>query len=255
MGFLNGMGGAKSRGLLALTMLIVSVIVIILISTIPDSGVTRLLIDAGSDTFPWTIQNLMWLMFFIGIGELGYRALIARETAAGVRAHPLSEMGKEVITPERIKPLYRKVRGMSRSPEDLPALLKRLMLQFQTTGSIGQTQEFFNAQIDLKYNRMETDYNMIRYIVWLIPTLGFIGTVMGIAMALNFAAAHDPQATSFLAGLTQKLSVAFYTTLVGLVMSAILVFFMYLVQGYEERTLYSVESYVLDHFINRLYKP
>jgi len=38
-------------------------------------------------------------------------------------------------------------------------------------------------------------------------------------------------------------------------MSAILVFFMYLVQGYEEEALYKVEAYVLDNFINRLYKP
>jgi len=255
MKFLLELGPVRERGILALSMLIVSLIVVIIISTFPDREMTRLLIDADAPYFPWTIQNLMWVMFFIGIGELVYRFAVAKYTTESVAQNLLADVGKEVLTPERIRAIYPNVRARSRFSDDLPALLKRLMIQFQTTGSVGQTQEFFNAQIDLKYNRMETDYNMIRYIVWVIPTLGFIGTVMGIAMSLSYAAAADPQATSFLAGLTEKLGVAFYTTLVGLVMSAPLVFFMYLIQGYEEGALYRVEAYVLDNFINRLYKP
>jgi len=255
MKFLLELGPVRARGILALSMVIVSLIVVIIISTFPDKEMTRLLIDADASYFPWTIQNLMWVMFFIGIGELIYRFAVAKYTTESVAQNLLGGVGKEVLTPEKIRAIYPNVRARSRFPDDLPALLKRLMIQFQTTGSVGQTQEFFNAQIDLKYNRMETDYNMIRYIVWVIPTLGFIGTVMGIAMSLSYAAAADPQAASFLAGLTEKLSVAFYTTLVGLVMSALLVFFMYLIQGYEEGALYRVEAYVLDNFINRLYKP
>jgi biopolymer transport protein ExbB/TolQ len=255
MDFLLELGKARARAVLALSMTIVAIIVIILISTLPDRGTTRLLIDAQAPYFPWTIQNLMWVMFFLGLGELFFRWVQARHLDRQLRDDPLRQTGKEVITPEKVRELYMAFRARSRFPDDLPALLKRLLLQFQTTGSVGQTQEFFNAQIDLRYNRMESDYTMIRYIVWLIPTLGFIGTVMGIAMALSYAASHDPQAASFLAGLTDKLSVAFYTTLVGLVMSAILVFVMSLVQGYEEGRLHTMESYVLDHLINRLYKP
>jgi hypothetical protein len=52
--------------------------------------------------------------------------------------------------------------------------------------------------------------------------------------------------------LTQRLAVAFYTTLVALVMSAVLVFLTHLVQSHEEKALYAMESYVLDAFINRL---
>jgi len=255
MDFLLGLGKIRARAVLAVSMTIVAIITVILISTLPDKGVTRLLIDSEASYFPWTIQNLMWWMFFLGIGELIYRLAQARHLDRQLEDDLLRQAGKEVITPEKVRGLYMAFRSRSRFADDLPALLKRLLLQFQTTGSVGQTQEFFNAQIDLRYNRMESDYTMIRYIVWVIPTLGFIGTVMGIAMALSFAAASDPQAASFLAGLTGKLSVAFYTTLVGLVMSAILVFFMSLIQGYEEGRLQAVESYVLDHMINRLYKP
>jgi biopolymer transport protein ExbB/TolQ len=100
---------------------------------------------------------------------------------------------------------------------------------------------------------MDTDYSMIRYLTWVIPTFGSIGTVIGISMALSFAANSDPQAATFLSGLTEKLGVAFYTTLVALVMSAVLVFLMHIVQSYEEGSLFELEEYVLDNFINKLY--
>ena len=64
---------------------------------------------------------------------------------------------------------------------------------------------------------------MVRYVVWAIPTLGFIGTVLGISLALAFAGAVDLQDPNLLAELTKRLAVAFDTTLLALVMSAVLV--------------------------------
>lgn len=158
-----------------------------------------------------------------------------------------------IFTKNETRDLYRNIKDRSNLPDDLASILKKLILNFQATGSIAQVQELFNARMDLKYNQTDTDYSMIRYITWLIPTLGFIGTVLGISLALTFAAQNDPQASTFLSGLTSQLSVAFYTTLVGLVMSSILVFFMYVVTNYEEDSLYRLEEHVLDNFINRLY--
>ena len=54
--------------------------------------------------------------------------------------------------------------------------------------------------------------------------------------------------------LTTKLGVAFNTTLLALVMSAILVFFMHLAQGREESALNNTGQYCMDNLINRLYE-
>jgi biopolymer transport protein ExbB/TolQ len=94
---------------------------------------------------------------------------------------------------------------------------------------------------------------MIRYVVWAIPTLGFIGTVVGISLALAFAGAVDLQDPTLLAELTKRLAVAFNTTLLALVMSALLVFFQHIVQAFEERALNQAGQYCLDNLINRLY--
>ena len=45
----------------------------------------------------------------------------------------------------------------------------------------------FNASLELFEHEVELRYNTLRYIVWLIPTLGFIGTAVGIALALSDA--------------------------------------------------------------------
>ena len=37
----------------------------------------------------------------------------------------------------------------------------------------------FNSSMELYQHETELRYNLLRYLVWLIPTLGFIGTVAG----------------------------------------------------------------------------
>jgi biopolymer transport protein ExbB/TolQ len=68
------------------------------------------------------------------------------------------------------------------------------------------------------------------YLVWVIPTLGFIGTVVGISLALMEV---NPEAPN-LRQLTASLGISFYTTLVALGQSAILVLLMSGVQTREE---------------------
>ncbi len=253
MNILLDMGKIRARLVLAISMILLSMIVIIMISSMNSEGMKIVLIDYKANYFPFTIQNVMWVFFFLGIGELLYRYMQAKFTLSTIKYHLLPENENEILTKRETRELYRHIKNRSSFPDDLPSILKKLILHFQATDSIAQTQELFNAQIDLKYNRMDTDYSMIRYLTWVIPTFGFIGTVIGISMALSFAASSDPQAATFLSGLTEKLGVAFYTTLVALVMSAILVFLTHIIQSYEEGSLFELEEYVLDNFINRLY--
>jgi biopolymer transport protein ExbB/TolQ len=255
MNLLLDMGKIQARLVLAASMLVLSFVAVILISSINDKGMKVLLLDYGTSYYPFTIQNFMWGFFFLGIGELLYRFVHARYTLGTLKMRLLPEADNEILTKKETRELFSRIKDQSQLADDIPSILKKLILHFQTADSISQTHALFSSRMDLKYNQMDTDYSMIRYLTWVIPTFGFIGTVIGIAMALSFAANSDPQAAKFLSGLTEKLGVAFYTTLVGLVMSAILVFLMHIVQSYEEGSLFRAEEYVLDNFINRLYIP
>lgn len=66
---------------------------------------------------------------------------------------------------------------------------------------------------------VDGNLGMLRFSIWAIPTIGFIGTVRGMGSAL--AAASSPENTPLIVG---HLGVAFDTTLVGLLLSLILVF-------------------------------
>ena len=137
-------------------------------------------------------------------------------------------------------------------------LMARCIQQFQISGDIDKANNLFNSSLELFQHELELKYNALRYIVWLIPTLGFIGTVVGIAFALDAAGTvetvEEYQDPKLLKQLTQSLGVAFYTTLLALLQSGVLMFVLHLVQGREEAVLNRIGQYCLDNLINRLYE-
>jgi len=205
--------------------------------------------------YPFTVQNLMWLVFFFGFGHIVIRYKAWKIEKKQLGQSLLPEDDSTVLRKEDLGTIYNKTRSSDKERKYfLQRLLSRCILQFQSSDSVNQVNTLFNSSLELYQHEIELKYNTLRYIVWLIPTLGFIGTVIGIALALSSAgAAPDFQDPQLLKTLTQDLGVAFYTTLLALVQSAILVFYLHMVQGREENVLNTVGQYCLDNLINRLY--
>ena len=91
---------------------------------------------------------------------------------------------------------------------------------------------------------------MIRYIAWAIPSIGFIGTVRGIGDALGKA--HQAIEGN-ISGVTESLGVAFNSTLIALVISIVLVFFMHQLQLVQERFILNAEAYCEENLIRHLH--
>jgi len=248
------LGSIVARLILAGTMILFAILTILIIKNVGAlESFQKTLLDVGG-AYPFSIQNIMWIFFFLGIGELIYRWFVAHSMSKELKKGKVLPEAEEVLlTTSDTRKLYEVVKNKISPETVLPHILKKLIAHFQTTQSIAQTQELFNSQMDLKYNEMNTDYSVIRYITWLIPTLGFVGTVVGISNALAYAALEDPTADTFLGELTSRLGVAFDTTLVALLMSAFLVFLLHIIESYEEKSLTKLEEYILDNFITRLY--
>lgn len=248
------LGAIRARVVLAIIMLIIAVIVIMILANVPLSpAIKKLLINYGTDYNPINIQNIMWIFFFIGIGELLYRMVISFSYNKALLQSYLPEDETSMLTSKDTRELYKTINKRIERVDDVPSMIKRLILHFHANKSISQTHEMLNSQVDMKYNNMDTQYSMIRYITWVIPTFGFIGTVVGISASLAYAGGNDPQAATFLQEITSRLGVAFDTTLVALCMSTFLVFMMHIIQSFEEQVLIRLEEYLLDNFINRLY--
>jgi len=98
-------------------------------------------------------------------------------------------------------------------------------------------------------DRVDLRYQMIRYLAWLIPTIGFIGTVIGLSLALELI---NPVSID-LGLVVDGLSISFYTTLVALLSSAVLAFAQHVIQEQEEIALNQAGLYCLRNLVNRNY--
>lgn len=122
----------------------------------------------------------------------------------------------------------------------LPNFVLSALQRFNATHSIqdaaGAVQERSQAAAD----ELDSDLSLVRYITWAIPSVGFIGTVRGIGDALAQA---DQALKGDLAGVTNSLGLAFNSTLVALVLSIVLMFFMHLLQSRQEHLIQDFQEY------------
>ncbi len=230
-----------------------------------DSMAAELLIDRNTRIFPYpfTIQNIMWLAFCMAAGELLVRHLAGRRERKQIELGLLPEDDRTVVRQRDAAGINDRV--VESDPEGrylLQRMLTGALLQFRNSGSIDQVTSMIELSIELYQHEIELRYNMLRYVIWLIPTLGFVGTVLGIAFAMRtagvmFAGASLTEASigpEMMEQVTGDLGVAFYTTLLSLLQSAVLMFAMHVMQEREEGALNRMGQYCLRNLVNRLHE-
>lgn len=233
-----------------------AVLFIALLAKVLPQEYAQIVLDVERSTWPITVQTIMWIVFFIGLGELAIRWYYGWLEAAQIARNYLPEDEETVLRPgEDMTPIYQKVRASKyRDICFVPRLIERCVLGYNLSHSADQTNSLLNSSLELFIHEIDLRYNIIRYITWLIPSMGFIGTVIGIMLALNYAGDRaNVESPDMLFQVTERLGVAFSTTLVALVMAAVLVFIQSIVQAREERALNQAGQYCLDNLINRLY--
>ncbi len=219
-------------------------------------GLATLLLDfQNADTqffpYPLTIQNIMHVCWFAGFADLFYRWTEARSERRALRRSTLPTDDRTVLVPADLQSVRDHARGV-----DATAFLSRLVDQcvqhFQTHRAVADAHQLLASMVSLELNRLELRYSLARYLVWLLPTIGFIGTVTGISLALDTAGSVGEPDMSLITG---QLAIAFFTTLVALCQSAVLVFVLHIVQQLEEGALTDAADHCLRNLINRLYLP
>lgn len=204
--------------------------------------------------YPFSVQNGMWIVFVIALGEIVIRLRVGNAELAQLRRSYLPEDPATMLRSDDLVPIYRRVRSEGGGRQRfLPRLIERAILQFQSSRSVEQTNTLLHSSLDMYLHEVDLRYNLLRYLAWLIPSLGFIGTVVGIGGALRFAGSNPTSAT-LLSDVTNKLGVSFNGTLVALVLAACVAFLTNIAQSREEQALNRAGQYCLDNLINRLYE-
>jgi biopolymer transport protein ExbB/TolQ len=140
-------------------------------------------------------------------------------------------------------------------------LINRLLMaleNFKARKSVPEVGAVLNAQADTDAARVDASYAMLKVLIWAIPILGFIGTVVGISDAVNHftgavqSAGNIAEVKTALQGVTSGLAVAFDTTLLGLILSMVIMFPTGWVQKAEEDLLTSIDQYCNENLLPRL---
>ncbi len=248
---------------LALLISVIIAVVFIGVLTIFIGGTRAgdlLIGETGMAVYPFTLQNIMFVFFYIGLGQLVVRWMsTSRENVF------LKDMGflptneKDSLNSDNeIKEIKTRVeQAANNSSAFLPDLINVCINQYFKTHSVSDTLSVLNSNIELETHRLDLRYSMTKYVVWAIPTFGFIGTVVGIAQALGNLNIDDltgEKKSAAFKVLTSNLGLAFDTTIISLALSAVLVFILHVVQKGEEESVNKSGQYVLRNLVNRI-KP
>lgn len=124
----------------------------------------------------------------------------------------------------------------------------RMLEHFRARNDVTETAAVGSAESDADSNAVAASFSLLKVIIWAIPILGFIGTVIGISDAMaafSQALTNAEQLDTIkvaLRGVTIGLAVAFDNTLVALVASILVMVPTSRVQQAEERLIDDVDE-------------
>jgi biopolymer transport protein ExbB/TolQ len=190
---------------------------------------------------------MLWalsIMIYKGIIISRNRSLLQEDLV------PMAEGMK--ILPEDVHDISRQIQSLP--PVQKGALLSRVLLaalqRFSSTRNIQDVSDATTAYCASEGDRLDSELSMIRYVLWAIPSIGFLGTVRGISLALGYA---HRAVEGDIFDVTKSLGTAFNSTLIALLISLVLMFFLHQLQLMQERYVLDTETYCEEKLISRLH--
>ena len=159
----------------------------------------------------------------------------------------LSEGDTLEHVPELLEELHRVPASQHKSY--LAVRLHNLLSFVQRKGSVDSLESQIHYHSDDDYGQMHSSYSLVRIVIWAIPILGFLGTVVGITLAIGQMAPESLE--SSLKQVISGLGVAFDTTALALSLSIVLMFTKFFVERFEMKVLLEVDERVNEELIGR----
>ncbi len=193
------------------------------------------------------IEYIETFLFFLGLAALLHKGLtVLREwsmldqpwLSGPPNAPPERLLGDLEALPEALhtNPVFRQLRA------GLSYLCRG--------GNAEELDQHLAFAAEQEADERRHDYGFVRLVIWAIPILGFLGTVVGITLSLGNLAPQQLEET--LPTVMAGLMVAFDTTALALALSMILMLVQYIVERSEQRLLAAagekVENLLLSRF-------
>lgn len=251
-------------------------LIVMLVSFVmpPDSLGLRFCQVMGASFPGGLIQVATTMLFVYGLLlSFGESHKINSERAAS-ELQLLPQREQLVLDAEDVARIKLEAIEMERShPSMLADLVKKACTQFRANQSVSEMMAVVQSQSRINRQLTDSDVDDLYHVNSMLPSIGFIGTIIGIASALGLAYLVVPeaapsfdemgaidaagrqvgQAQAGIATVTQALYVAFDTTLWALLLNLILSFRISGLRSKLDKLHGHIESYVLENLVNRIY--
>lgn len=229
------------------------VLMFLLVLITPEENPSRLLVMLGGTMPEGLVQAVTYWLFFWGMLEIGDMNRRLDYENDALSANLLPEKDNWILSAEDVNQLKLNMQRLEHSQHFLLSdLIKKACTKYRLSKSSSEVLGLVDSQINVFRSQIDSEQSFIRYTAWAIPSVGFIGTILGIAGALGYA---DQAGTAEgLKKVTDMLGVAFDTTLIALFLSIILMFGIHYIDKKQEELFSNMSSYMNENLINRLYK-
>jgi hypothetical protein len=194
------------------------------------------------------IQHLTFFAFFWVLLEIIEKRGILKKEIVSYSYGLLPNNDRHIFMANDIHALHFKISDFEKNKRSyiLSDTIKKACLKFRSSKSVTEMLEIIKIQIETNKEKDESDQSNIRYLTWAIPSLGFIGTVLGISNALQVANSGDMNL------ITSTLGVAFDTTLVALILSIIVMGLFHKLQEETDKFHAEMRDYVISNLVNKI---
>jgi len=134
----------------------------------------------------------------------------------------------------------------------LPSCVLIGLQRFHATGSVSEASQAIKDRTDRAADELDSSLSLVRFIAWAIPAIGFVGTVRGIGDAMSFA---EEAVQGDISVVTSWLGLAFNSTLVGLFLCILLMYYIHIIQSTQESVVIEVQTYCSDHLLDVMKCP
>jgi biopolymer transport protein ExbB/TolQ len=197
----------------------------------------------------------IWGLLILGVKYLKLRF---QRRALDVKISPDDPTFK--VSPATVNGLIDRIDVLIDKPSDFVLFnrIRMALANLRNMRQIGDVRATLDSQAETDEAMFDSGYSILRGIIWAVPVLGFIGTVLGLSQAIGAfsgvlsASAEIDQLKPALQQVTTGLGVAFETTLQGLVAALLLHMLLTFLKRAEEDFLDRCKEYCQIRIVSRL---
>jgi biopolymer transport protein ExbB/TolQ len=222
---------------------------------IPDVAISQKLIGQGA--IPYSIVFFTaWSVVILGIKRMKLRL---QRRCLAMDIAPEGDAGF-VLSPTTVELVTNRMFLLVDKPEQF-LLFNRIstaLSNLKNIGRVSDVDEILRSEAETDEAAMDASYVLLSGLIWAIPILGFIGTVLGLSIAIGRfgsvigASGDTSQILPALQEVTGGLGLAFDTTLEALVAALAIQMMTIFIRKSEQEFLLECTRYCTKNVVNRL---